>query len=543
MDGFTWCSSTLFQRLIPPFCLILIGLSQFAAAQSTGLPTGAIPNGLGVNIHFTDPRPGEIEMLAAGGFQWVRMDFAWERTEQIKERYDFALYDRLMAVLKREGIRAVFILDYSNPLYDEGKSPYTDEGRAAFAHWAAVAAKHFEGQCILWEMYNEPNIKFWRPAPKVEDYIKLALATGKAIKEFAPREIFIGPATSGIDLKFLEACFRAHLLDYWSAVSVHPYRQTAPETAAADCRNLRLLIRKYAPKGKRIPILSGEWGYSSAWTGMDPNRQGKMLARQWLTNIANDIPLSIWYDWHDDGSNTKEPEHHFGTVFNAYNRAQTPVYDPKPAYRAAQAIVSNFGGFSFNKRLMLTGPDDYLLMFTRGEEVRLAAWTTSPRSHEISIPASPGSFRGFGFTGAKLRPLNADSGGLTVTLSDAPIYLIPERPNDLLRIVSHWERAPLEALIKGPGTVRLPANWRREYQWKLSSSPPDSFYVSPSDSVIPFVLTAKFGKAAAPVRLTAGIVKPAVPKGKKPPVESAALRNLWTELSKFRQETYIVKPP
>ena len=32
----------------------------------------AIRQGLGVNIHFTDPEPGEIKMIAAAGFRWVR---------------------------------------------------------------------------------------------------------------------------------------------------------------------------------------------------------------------------------------------------------------------------------------------------------------------------------------------------------------------------------------------------------------------------------------------------------------------------------------
>ena len=74
------------------------------------------------------------------------------------------------------------------------------------------------------------------------------------------------------------------------------------------------LIDQYAPKGKQIPILSAEWGYSAAWKDFDETKQGKMLPRQWLVNLANDVPLSIWYDWHDDGTDPKEPEHHFGTV-------------------------------------------------------------------------------------------------------------------------------------------------------------------------------------------------------------------------------------
>jgi len=80
----------------------------------------AIPNGFGVNIDFTDPRPGEIKMLSEAGFRWVRMDLVWEATEKEPGRYDFSAYDRLMTALEPFGIHALFILDYANHLYDKG---------------------------------------------------------------------------------------------------------------------------------------------------------------------------------------------------------------------------------------------------------------------------------------------------------------------------------------------------------------------------------------------------------------------------------------
>ena len=42
------------------------------------------------------------------------------------------------------------------------------EGRKAFARWAAAAARHFQGRGILWEVYNEPNTKFWKPKADVQ---------------------------------------------------------------------------------------------------------------------------------------------------------------------------------------------------------------------------------------------------------------------------------------------------------------------------------------------------------------------------------------
>ncbi len=97
------------------------------------LPPLAVPDSLGVNIHFTDPRPGEMDMLSRGGFRWVRMDFSWEGTERRKGEYDFSAYDRLLKALAPHKVRALFILDYANRNYDKGQSPASNEGRRAFA--------------------------------------------------------------------------------------------------------------------------------------------------------------------------------------------------------------------------------------------------------------------------------------------------------------------------------------------------------------------------------------------------------------------------
>ena len=399
-----------------------------ATAIATEFPPAlrplTVPEGLGVNIHFTDPKPGEMEMLAAAGVRWIRMDFHWDAIEREKGQYDFHAYDRLLGALEKYKIRAMWIFDYSNRHYDKNLSPASDEGRRAFARWAAAAARHFHGHGIVWEMYNEPNIHFWRPTPDVGQYTKLALEVGRALHEAEPGEIYVGPATSQVDFKFLGACFEAGLLETWSAVSVHPYRQNGPETAVAEYARLQAMIDTYAPKGKTIAILSGEWGYSAAWKNFDEDRQGKMLARQWLTNVAHGVPISIWYDWHDDGRDPKDPEHHFGMVAEPYHAGRTPVYDPKPAYRAAKTLTSVLDGFHFVGRIPIGKGEDYILSFARGPEVRLAAWTTAKMPHELKIPIAPGRYRVTSHTGDGLPPVVADAAGATVLLDDAPRYLV-----------------------------------------------------------------------------------------------------------------------
>ncbi len=415
-------------------CLLLCSHLQAADFE---LPGPVVPDGLGVNIHFTDPKPGEMKMIDDAGIRWVRMDFDWSVTEREKGVYNFAAYDRLMAALEPHNIRALFILDYDNRHYDGGVSPHTDEGRAAFAKWAVAAVRHFRGRGIIWEMWNEPEMIYmgnslWTPKPNVHDYSALAVAVGKALRAAEPDELYIGPAAAIYASSFIEASFQLGVLEYFSAVSVHPYplddyaSGVGPEMNFAQYAKLRRLIDKYAPKGKFIPIISSEHGYSSI-RHMNKTEQGKLLPRQWLTNLANGVPLSIWYDWHDDGLDPKNPEHNFGIVHHSYLKNQSPVYEPKPAYLAAKTLTHTLKGYQFKERLAAGGENDYVMKFVKGKETILAAWTSEESSRTVDIPIPPGRYTAIGHTGKSLWTKAADARGLCVTLTDAPVYLVPER--------------------------------------------------------------------------------------------------------------------
>ena len=448
-------------RLGLTFLSVFLSLSTSADRTFTVCPQAWFPNansktleqGLGVNIHFTDAQPGEMKMIADAGFRWVRMDFKWDATEHERGRYDFSAYDRLMQSLDQFKLHALFILDYGNPLYTSDKAVRTEEARQAFARWAVAAGKHFAGRGVLWEMYNEPNVPmFWPPRPNVDEYTALALTVGRAFRAHVPNEKLMGPATSGIDFPFLEACFKAGLLNYWSAVSVHPYRQTDPEGAANEYCRLRQLIDRYHPRvstqsvsdGPRfstrsgsdgpsvstasgsdrvIPIISGEWGFSSAWPRIDEAKQSALLARELLTNIANDIPMSIWYDWREDGTDPKDPEHHFGLVRNAYLSDHAQVYQPKAAYLATKTLTDFFRGYRFEQRLAVGSDQDYVLVFANGADRRIAAWTTSTNVHRIVIPIGPGTFLMTKHTGEATTSIAANQQSLTIELSTAPLYI------------------------------------------------------------------------------------------------------------------------
>lgn len=422
-----------------PACRILVQYSAFiilivSSLWGQRIPLNPqIPSGFGVDIHFVSPRPGELQELADSGVRWVRSGFSWSDTERAPGRYDFSAYSRLVAALSRYHIRALFDLDYTNNLYDQGLSPHTDSGRQAFASWAAAAAKYFSGRRVIWEIYNEPNGYFWKPKRNDADYIKLALAVSEAIKESAPEAVVVGPASALIDLPFLKKCLQAGLLAYWSAVTVHPYRQRPPETAAPEYAKLRSLIREYAPPGKTIPIVAGEWGYPGTWLwpGMNNTLQANLLAREFLSDIAAGVPMTVWYGWRDDGPDLENQLDNYGLVKFQYSSGHGFPYAPKPAYRAIQTLSRVLFGYRFSRRVHVGGAADYVLLFSNGREQRLAAWTAAWQPVQVDLSGAKGRFKVVGAEGASRKPLGARNGRLRITLTDAPVYVEPQAPTGL----------------------------------------------------------------------------------------------------------------
>jgi hypothetical protein len=413
------------------FEFIFIVIPYVSALSPLSL-TKPINDGFGVNIHFTQPKAGELEMIAAAGFKWVRQDFYWDGTEKKKGEYNFKEYEFLMSELEKHNMSAILILDYGNALYG-GKSVTTEVGRKAYAQWAATAVEHFKGRGILWEIWNEPNGDgFWFSHHNVQEYAAMALEAVKAIRAKTQNELIIGPATSGVDFNFLEECFKAGLLDYWDAVSVHPYRQIAPESALNDYYELKKMIVKYGPKGKTIPIISSEWGYSAVWNGFNETIQGKFLPRELLLNVMNGIPISIWYDWHNDGTNKKEPEHNFGIVEFDYHSGANPVCTPKEAYLSAKTMYSILKGFNFVKRIATLDLNDYILLFSNGKELRLVVWSTSSKSHQIKIPSDKSDFEIVHHKGSPIEKASAIDGSLTLTLNDFTHFIVMKGPNHAL---------------------------------------------------------------------------------------------------------------
>ena len=404
-------------------CLLVIGVAALPAAAGLPLPKLVIPDGFGTNIHFRG-EPKDLDMIRDGGFKFIRMDLVWSVVEKKKGVYDFAKsgYDALTNACVKRGIRILYILDYSNKLYESKRSVRTEAGRKAFAAFAEAAAVRYKGKGILWEIWNEPNSSFWQPRPSVDDYCKLVEVTAPLVRKADPSGLVVAPATSRIPLKWLGECFKKGLLKWIDVLSVHPYRPHRPETVIKDYARLRELIKRHVPKGRKVPIISAEWGYSNINWGkvrLSNEKQAQYLARQFLINLYQKIPVSIWYDWKNDGTNPNEREHLFGTVMHDLK--------PKAAYIAVTVLSKNLAGYSIDKRLAPADDKDFAFLFKKGKRKAVAFWTTGD-ARKVTLPLAAGRGLLIDMLAKDKAPpvVSWKDKGLRVTASQSPQYLLIE---------------------------------------------------------------------------------------------------------------------
>jgi hypothetical protein len=135
--------------------------------------------------------------------------------------------------------------------------------------------------------------------------------------------------------------------------------------------------------------------------------------------LLNGIPLSIWYDWKNDGEDPSENEHNFGTV--TYN------LEPKPAYRAAQTLSRELAGYRIARRSPTAATNDFVLVLAKaGAPTKLAAWTQG-EAHSIVLEPSLRlrKARAVSIDGEAME-LSIDGDAASLRISPSPAYVTVE---------------------------------------------------------------------------------------------------------------------
>lgn len=383
------------KRFLFATCLALIATSLSAIPTRETSPSAPaiagntitaqtpVPESFGINIHFFDHDAG-LDAFASTGAKWVRQDFFWNSVEKEKGRYDFSETDALVNGATKRGLKIFAILCYQSNHYEKQRRIATEAGRQAFVRYAEALVTRYAGKPIVWEIWNEPNNGGFWPGNDPKEYMQLVKAVSPALRKADPNVVILGPSTYRFDLPYIEACLKEGLLDYVDSVSIHPYLRNHPEELVGEMAKLRELLAKYT--STLPPIVCSEWGFSATHHGVEG--MAARVARSLFLGTMEKMPIHIYYDLWNDGSNPANSEHRYGLF------TSPPWLVPQPSALAFMTASRVMDGHIFTRRIHLDGqPDVFLLEFHKGDTKRYVHWAGTPDDKtaiEWSVPKELG---------------------------------------------------------------------------------------------------------------------------------------------------------
>jgi hypothetical protein len=300
----------------------------------------------------------ELDLVAATGAKYLRIDVYWAGIETQRGTFNWANTDRIVSAASSRGLKVLGILDYS-PTW--ARPPGTDDhyapsNPADYANFATAAAQRYAPRGVRdWEIWNEPNTAmFWKPKPSPTAYEQLLAAAYPAIKTAdAGATVITGglsPAPDAADgsaiapVTFLNGLYSAGGAGSFDAVGHHPYNYPyMPMKAEPTNYNWNafggvtpMLYQTMQAHGDGAKKIWGtEMGAPTPYNGMTPDYLAAYITEAYnaWAKWSFTGPL-LWYAYRDAGTDPSNIEDHFGVSYT----------DMSPKQPALAAITSALGG-------------------------------------------------------------------------------------------------------------------------------------------------------------------------------------------------------
>jgi len=344
----------LFTRLVRAAAAAIV-----TSATLFGVPLQAHAEpSVGVQFHatwtnYTDSeRIAVLDKLAAAGVQWVRIDLGWGSFEGgAKGKLDqwyFQVSDQAIDAANARGIKVLGTF-WRTPKWANGGGKATDppSDPADYADFARCASAHFRGRVSAWEVWNEPNLKYFWSGANPARYAALVRAAYPAFKAGDPDAPVVAGSVSKNDTPWLERMYAAGIAGSFDVLSTHPYQDppdAAPESAddgrIGNIDHIRAVHDLMSAQGdKAKPIWATEFGWSSSSKhgGVTEERQADYLVRT-LKVFADRYPYVTNVFWYNERATDAGDNQNSGYGLLRHDLSE------KPAYRALkEALVPGVG--------------------------------------------------------------------------------------------------------------------------------------------------------------------------------------------------------
>lgn len=232
-----------------------------------------------------------MQMVLETGSGGFRDGVSWATVETGPQTYDMSSIAPYMAQAEALGLKVMLVFAGSHPAHDDGNTPFTDEGRQAFARYVAAVVAAFPKAIGVIEIGNEYNTGNFLDGPVKEDPGGYFGPIIKAVDaELKAQQLDVEVLCTGahsVATGYFEAVFDSGALEHCDALSFHPYRDT-PEHVTREIARLRTQMQQ---RGVDLPLYATEFGN---WFETPTEAPDYMLKMVSLLGDAG-VRIAVWY--------------------------------------------------------------------------------------------------------------------------------------------------------------------------------------------------------------------------------------------------------
>src|SRR5215472_8043329 len=327
-----------------------------------------------------------ISFIRIGQYENSSDYTSWDWVERKRGEYSIApeVEDEIDS-LAENGIKIEIQLLYGNPLYTSraGRLPQTIEPAPgnfhnpdrslysvfwpprtpeqihAFSNYAEWMVNHFRGRVQYYEVWNEPNIDYWNPAPSPEEYGGLFRAVAPVIHAADANAKVVFGALAGADRDFakraLDACACADTIDIFAyhiypnyGHNLNPEAMDDKQHANESPKALREMVRSYPGIRRDLVFWNDEFNSIPSWEGSDESVQVKYIPRGLIADRAAGVRTFVWLIV---GATEGNESDDFGMLHGLMFRPED--FTPRPAFAALQNTTTLFSDTKFDPSIQV----------------------------------------------------------------------------------------------------------------------------------------------------------------------------------------------
>lgn len=291
----------------------------------------------------------DFDLLDDFSAVWIRTTIHWSSVEPQEGIWKFDRWDAYLEKAEAAGKKVVFILGFDNGwLFDNNKERRKIKAAELpyFLRYVEKVVSRY-GTRAVYEIWNEPNVIFWKGTNK--QFFALSAAAAKKIREVNSDAVILAGSTFRVSKRFTRGMFNSGAMENADAFSVHPYAFT-PQKTIRQYNQLKEVFSEY---NYDKPVWVTEVGY---FTGPRPffstRRYSEYIVKTLssLSARAGEIHNVIWYELMDNYNpgevkNPLNPLQYMGLIY--------PNKNLKPGAEAFMLAAGYLAGTEYNPELPL----------------------------------------------------------------------------------------------------------------------------------------------------------------------------------------------